>query len=234
MSQPEYTALTGAFAGAPRHSYIVCIKDPYSALTHLFGFLFAIIGAAPLLLYTARHKGGMAVAAVGAFLVCMAILYLASTMYHALYLPPKQDQILRKIDHISISLLIAGTYTPVCLLNLPHSTGYPLLVAVWSVALAGAVMKLCWITCPKWVSSVLYIGMGWLCIFAFPALFKQLSPVAWALLFFGGVAYTVGGVVYALTPANFNLQHPQFGTHEIFHVFVLVGSFLHYAFMFVS
>ena len=227
MSQPEYTALTGAFAGAPRHSYIVCIKDPYSALTHLFGFLFAIIGAAPLLLYTARHKGGMAVAAVGAFLVCMAILYLASTMYHALYLPPKQDQILRKIDHISISLLIAGTYTPVCLLNLPHSTGYPLLVAVWSVALAGAVMKLFWITCPKWVSSVLYLLMGWACAPSLGSIYRTLPSMGFVLLVLGGAAYTVGALIYALKIPMFE-KNKYFKSHEIFHLFIMAGTLFHY------
>ena len=113
-----------------------------------------------------------------------------------------------------ISVLIAGTYTPVCLTALKGQTGYILLGAIWLLALAGIVLKLFFVSWPKWISSVLYVVMGWLCAFLW--------------LLFGGIAYTLGAVIYAFKLKAFNEKHIYFGSHEIFHIFIMLGTFCHY------
>ena len=104
--------------------------------------------------------------------------------------------------------------------------------AVWAVALAGIAIKALWITCPKWFSSVLYIAMGWLCVFAVVPIVNALSPAGFGWLLAGGIIYTAGGVLYALKLPLFNARHKVFGTHEIFHVFVMAGSACHYVLMY--
>ena len=132
-----------------------------------------------------------------------------------------------------ISILIAGSYTPVCLIVLEPPMGYFLCALVWTIALAGIIIKMVWIYCPKWFSSVLYIAMGWLCIIAFGQLLNNLTPAAFIWLLIGGILYTVGGIIYALKLPVFNALHKNFGSHEIFHVFVMAGSFCHFMFMFL-
>ena len=142
------------------------------------------------------------------------------------------NTILKKIDHMMISVLIAGSYTPICLLVLGGRTGIILLAIVWSFAIAGILIKAFWVYCPKWVSSVLYIGMGWTCVLAFTQLLNSLSPAAFVWLLAGGIIYTVGGVIYALKLPIFNSKHKYFGSHEIFHLFVMAGSACHFVVMY--
>ena len=131
-----------------------------------------------------------------------------------------------------IFVLIAGTYTPVCLIVLEPSTGIPLLAVVWSIAIVGILIKALWITCPKWFSSVLYIAMGWVCVIAFTQLLNNLSSAAFGWLLAGGIVYTIGGIIYALKLPIFNARHKNFGSHEIFHLFVMAGSFCHFILMY--
>ena len=127
-----------------------------------------------------------------------------------------------------ISVLITGTYTPVCLTALKGQTGYILLGAIWLLALAGIVLKLFFVSWPKWISSVLYVVMGWLCAFALKPLFEVLPLSAFFWLLFGGIAYTLGAVIYAFKLKAFNEKHIYFGSHEIFHIFIMLGTFCHY------
>lgn len=131
-----------------------------------------------------------------------------------------------------IFIMIAGSYTPVCLLVLDKYTGSRMLSAVWGVALLGILIKALWITCPKWFSSILYIGMGWICISAIKPIIHTLSLSAFMWLLAGGLLYTVGGVIYALKLKVFNEKHAGFGSHEIFHLFIMAGSFCHFIFMY--
>ena len=131
-----------------------------------------------------------------------------------------------------ISVFIAGSYTPLCLLVLPQEIGLPLLAIVWGLALAGILIKAFFVFCPKWVSSILYIGMGWTCVLAFTQLLNSLSPAAFGWLLAGGIIYTVGGVIYALKLPIFNSKHKYFGSHEIFHLFVMAGSACHFVVMY--
>ena len=182
------------------------IKDPGSAITHFIGMILAAAASTPLLVTAAGHNGGHSVPALVVFALSMVMLYGASTLYHTLNISEKINRLLRKIDHMMIFILIAGSYTPVCVIPLRDTVGYPLLVLVWGTAVAGILIKAFWITCPKWFSSLIYISMGWL--------------------------YTNGGVIYALKLSFFNARHQYFGSHEIFHLFVMGGSLCHFVVMF--
>ena len=166
------------------------------------------------------------------FALSMVLLYAASTTYHTVDSTDKVNRRLRKLDHMMIFVLIAGSYTPICLITLRGPQGTALCTAVWAVALAGIAIKALWITCPKWFSSVLYIAMGWLCVFAVVPIVKALSPAGFGWLLAGGIIYTAGGVIYALKLPLFNARHKAFGTHEIFHLFVMAGSACHFVLMY--
>ena len=208
------------------------IKDPGSAITHFIGCVMAIVAAAPLLIKAAREPGSIYMIAMSVFILSMILLYAASTIYHTVDSTEKVNRRLRKMDHMMIFILIAGSYTPVCLITLKGKTGYILCGAVWAVALVGIIVKACWITCPKWFSSVIYIGMGWLCVFAFVPIVKAFSPAGFGWLLAGGLIYTIGGVIYALKLPIFNSRHKNLGSHEIFHLFVMGGSICHFIVMY--
>ena len=206
------------------------LKDPGSAITHFIGMLMAMTAAWPLLLKASEVPGHLLPVTV--FIVSMILLYAASTTYHTVDSTDKVNRRLRKLDHMMIFVLIAGSYTPICLITLRGPQGTALCAAVWAVALAGIAIKALWITCPKWFSSVLYIAMGWLCVFAVVPIVNALSPAGFGWLLAGGIIYTAGGVLYALKLPLFNARHKVFGTHEIFHVFVMAGSACHYVLMY--
>ena len=208
------------------------IKDPGSALTHFIAMLLALLAATPLLLKAARSPELTHMLALTIFIISMILLYAASTIYHTLDISPKVNQILRKVDHMMIFILIAGTYTPVCMLVLGDRTGWVLLALVWSIAFIGILINALWITCPKWFSSLIYISMGWLCVWAMVPLVASLPTAAFLWLVAGGIIYTIGGIIYALKLPFFNAKHQYFGSHEIFHLFVMGGSLCHFVVMF--
>ena len=208
------------------------IKDPGSAITHFIGMIMAVLAAWPLLLKAAQNLDRLYLIAMSIYAASLILLYAASTTYHTFDKSPKVNTLLKKIDHMMISVLIAGSYTPVCLLVLRGKIGIILLTIVWSIAITGILIKAFWVYCPKWVSSILYIGMGWTCILALPQILEALSPAAFGWLLAGGIMYTVGGVIYALKLSIFNNRHKYFGSHEIFHLFVMAGSVCHFIVMY--
>ena len=208
------------------------IKDPGSAITHFIGMLMAIFAAVPLLIKAASEPGRIYIISLAVYAASLILLYAASTTYHTFDISEKVNTILKKIDHMMISVLIAGSYTPVCLIVLKGKTGLILLSIVWAIAIAGILIKAFWVYCPKWVSSVLYIGMGWTCVLAFTQILNNMSPAAFGWLLAGGIIYTVGGVIYALKLPIFNNRHKNFGSHEIFHLFVMGGSACHFVVMY--
>ena len=185
------------------------IKDPGSALTHFIAFVGSAAAAAPLLMKAAAEPDAsrLQIAALAVFIV-------------------------RKVDHMMIFILIAGTYTPICLIVLGNRSGFLLLALVWAIAAAGILINAFWISCPKWFSSLIYISMGWVCVTAFREIISALPPAAFSWLLAGGIIYTVGGVIYALKLPIFNSRHKNFGSHEIFHLFVMGGSLCHYVVMY--
>lgn len=208
------------------------IKDPGSAITHFIAMILAIIAAIPLLVKASKESQSIYLIALGIFSASMILLYGASTIYHTLDLSAKINTMLKKIDHMMIFVLIAGSYTPICLLVLDRRTGLNLLAIVWGIALAGILIKAFWVYCPKWVSSILYIGMGWICVFAFGKIVGGLTTAEFGWLLAGGIIYTIGGIIYALKLPIFNNKHKNFGSHEIFHLFVMGGSICHFILMF--
>lgn len=207
------------------------IREPGSAITHFIGMVLALLAGFPLI-NKASYYSGDCVAAMFIFIFSMILLYAASTIYHSVNLSEKIIKVFRKIDHMMIFVLIAGSYTPVCILVLGGKTGYSLLAAVWTLAIVGIVVKGLWITCPKWFSSIIYIAMGWLCIFVFGPIVNNIPKAAFYWLLAGGIIYTIGGIIYALKLPIFNAKHSAFGSHEIFHLFVMGGSFCHFVFMY--
>lgn len=208
------------------------VKDPGSAITHFIGMLMAIFAAVPLLIKAAHEPGRIYIISIAVYAVSLILLYAASTTYHTFNRSEKINTVLKKIDHMMIFILIAGSYTPICLLVLKGKTGIILLSIVWGIAILGIVLKAFWVFCPKWVSSVLYIGMGWTCVLAFTQILNSMSPAAFGWLLAGGIIYTIGGVIYALKLPLFNNRHKNFGSHEIFHVFVMLGSACHFVVMY--
>ena len=209
------------------------LKDPGSAITHLIAMIGAVICSFPLIYKAAHSSNTTAVAAMTIFICSMILLYGASTLYHSLDISAKINLVFRRIDHAMIFVLIAGSYTPVCLLALDRSKGIPLLIFIWLAAAVGISLKIFIINCPHWVSSVIYIAMGWTCVFVFKPLLYVLPPAAFGWLLAGGIIYTIGGILYGLKLPIFDKLPANFGSHEIFHLFVMGGSFCHFIFMYV-
>lgn len=207
-------------------------KDPGSAITHFIGIILVVLAALPLLSRAAKGEHPIYLFSLGIFAVSMFLLYSASTLYHTFNLSKKTNRMLKKLDHIMIYVLIAGSYTPVCLITLQGASGTFLFLLVWGVALLGILQCIFFINCPKWVSAVLYIAMGWLCVFSFTDIISLLDRSAFLWLLSGGIIYTIGGVIYACKFPVFNRLHKNFGSHEIFHCFVLAGSMCHFMTMY--
>ncbi len=210
----------------------ITIREPGSAITHFIAMMLAIFASVPLLVKSGVDAGDICFLAMGIFIFSMILLYGASATYHAVNVSAGALQIFRKIDHMMIFVMIAGSYTPVCLIVLGGRMGMILLSLVWGIAVMGMGINLFWITCPKWFSSLIYIALGWVCVFVFGRLWEVLSVSAFGWLLAGGIVYTIGGVIYALKLPLFNRKHSHFGSHEIFHLFVMGGSICHFIFMY--
>ncbi len=207
------------------------IREPGSALTHFIGLILFSVAAGPLLVKAGMSGKPGAAAAAAVYVFCTCLLYAASTAYHTIVAGRRLTTVFRKLDHASISLMIAGTYTPVCVVTLRRSGGPALLAAVWTLAAVGVLLKLFWVTCPKWLSSLVYVAMGWVCVFAIGPILGAFPPAAFLWLLAGGLLYTAGAVIYALHPKEFDARHIYFGSHEIFHVLIMLGTLCHYIVM---
>lgn len=207
-------------------------KDPGSALTHFIGAVLVVLAALPLLVRAMQGEHPVYIISLCIFAASMFLLYTASTLYHTFNLSAKINLRLKKLDHIMIYVLIAGTYTPVCLITLSGAGGTSLFLLVWGIALLGILQCIFFINCPKWVSALIYIAMGWLCVFSFGDIVELLNKPAFYWLLAGGIIYTIGGIIYACKFPVFNRLHKNFGSHEIFHCFVLAGSMCHFVTMY--
>ncbi|WP_425447984.1 PAQR family membrane homeostasis protein TrhA [Dethiothermospora halolimnae] len=206
------------------------IKEPVNCLTHLFGAILSIVGLVLLVYNAAETATVWHIVTFSIFGASLIALYTASSVYHMLDISKKINRILRKIDHMMIYFLIAGTYTPICLVALRGAWGWTIFTIIWTVAIAGMIIKAVWINVPRIVSTLSYIIMGWIVVIAFFPLVKNLSLAGVTWLILGGVMYTVGGVIYALKKPN--ITNKYFGFHEIFHIFIILGSICHFIVMF--
>ena len=188
--------------------------------------MLASVGLVVLLAMAARADRADQLVAFGIFGFSLIALYAASSLYHLLPLAPAGIARLRRLDHMMIFVLIAGTYTPFCLLALDGAWRVGLLCLIWGLALCGIVLKLFWMDAPRWLSVALYLGMGWLALVAAPALFRAvpIGGMAWVLA--GALVYSAGALIYGLKRPN--LVPGVFGFHELWHLFVVAGSACHF------
>jgi hemolysin III len=204
-------------------------RDPVSALSHFIGFVLAIAGTCVLVIKGNHSGGALFAASFAVFGAAMMLLYFASAAYHWSNLSERTTLVLRKLDHAMIYILIAGTYTPICVITLTGLWGTSLLIAIWALALGGIFLTFFYFQAPRWLTTGIYIIMGWLVVLAFVPLSHSLPGAGLAWLLAGGIAYTAGGVIYGRKRSLIN--YPGFGFHEVFHLFVLGGSLCHYMLM---
>ena len=201
-------------------------REPISGLTHLAGGLLASVGLIVLLATATRAGRVDQLVAFTVFGFSLIALYTASALYHLLPLSPLGVARLRQVDHMSIFLLIAGTYTPFCLLALDGGWRAGLLSLVWGLALCGILLKLFWMEAPRWLSVALYLGMGWVAVVAAPALFRAVPAGGMAWVLAGALVYSAGALIYGLKRPN---PIPGvLGFHELWHLFVIAGSACHF------
>lgn len=207
------------------------LRDPINGLTHFIGAFLAVAGLVLLICKSVYPSvKPLHIMAFSIFGAGMILLYTSSTLYHWLPLTERGVRHLRRIDHMMIFLLIAASYTPVCLILLKGGWGWSLFGCIWGFAVLGILLKVFWLQAPRWLYTVVYIVMGWLAIVALWPLAKVLSLGGFLWLFAGGLFYTFGAVIYATKKPN---PWPKvIGFHEIFHVFVMLGSFSHFWLMY--
>ena len=204
------------------------IKDPISGISHLIGAILSLIGTI-FLLYSAYQQNDLTkIVSFFVFGGSMLFLYTSSALYHLFGHSPEEVDIFRKIDHAMIYLLIAGTYTPFCLIALKGFWGMLILIIVWTIAVAGistVFFKSFWTKVPRWFATGLYMIMGLVIVFFIDPLLKatNIETIIWLLI--GGIFYLIGAVIYAMKKPNIT---KSFGFHEIFHILVLLGTMSHF------
>lgn len=203
------------------------MKEPVNTWTHFITFLAAIVGLVFLIILSWEKTSTLVVMTI--FGVSVILLYGASSLYHWIKTTPEKELLLKKIDHIGIYLLIAGSYTPVFFYGLEGVWKWTMLGAVWTLAVIGMVLKIWFIHAPRYVSTSFYVTLGWIALIPFVQLVHSLPTGALVLMVAGGVAYTVGAIIYATKWCNFIPN--RFGFHEVFHLFVMAGTGFHFAMM---
>lgn len=201
------------------------LREPLNSLTHLAGLLLALLGGALLSL---RIESFLSVEGLSAlvFILGLILLYGASSLYHGYMGSEKNIKRLQVLDHSMIYVLIAATYTPICLVTLASTLGYVLLSAIWLGGLVGIILRISGVSVPRWVYTGVYLLLGWAAVFAVYPLYQALPLMSLVLLIGGGISYTIGAVIYGRKSSRLKLG--PLGFHEIFHLFILLGSLLHF------
>ncbi|MGB8705554.1 MAG: hemolysin III family protein [Gillisia sp.] len=202
-----------------QHSFYPPLEEKLNIFSHALGFLLSILGLILLILRAEEIGETIHLVSFSIFGASMILLYAASTFYHSAR-SHKLRYRLNILDHASIYVLIAGTYTPFALVTLHGTFGWVVFGVVWSMALTGIVLKLFYTGKYQTISTIMYVVMGWIIVFAIKPLMQELSPKGLIWLFSGGLSYTVGAVLFSLDRIKFN--------HAIFHIFVLLGTFCHF------
>jgi len=202
------------------------IKDPFSGFSHAVGAGLSVAGLVTMVVLAVRYGTARHVVSAAIFGAALILLFTASAVYHLVPAGKKGERILRSLDHTMIFMLIAGTYTPFCLVTLKGPWGWSIFGVVWGLALIGVFLSIFWLHAPRWLSTGIYVLMGWVVIVAVVPLVRSLPAVGLAWLVAGGLAYTIGAVIYGTKKPD---PWPGvFGFHEIWHLFVLAGAFCHY------
>ncbi len=185
---------------------------------------FIALGACILLI--AKSSNSVTTIASLTYSFGLLLLFGVSACYHRLHWEPRERALMKRLDHSAIFLLIAGTFTPICLLALSEVEGQQLLVLVWSVALLGILQSIFWVKAPKWFTAVFYVGMGWIIFPYLSELKLSIGSDSLALLGAGGFAYTIGALIYATKRPK--LTPNVFGYHELFHLMTIIGAAFHF------
>lgn len=195
-------------------------KEEYlNVLSHGFGLLLSVIGLILLLLKASRTENFIVFLSFLIFGISMVVLYLASTLYHNAKTKIRRYR-LNIVDHASIYVLIAGTYTPFSLISLEGTIGWSIFILIWLLAAIGIVLKIYFTGRYQTLSTIMYVAMGWIIVFAIQPLIQSLATEGLIWLFAGGISYTVGALLFSCKRLKYN--------HAIFHVFVLIGTFCHF------
>lgn len=203
------------------------IREPINGFTHLGGAILSFVGLLAMVIKaSAAGLSVLTLSAVMIFGISMILLYSASATYHMVIAKAEVIAFLRRLDHSMIFVLIAGTYTPFCLISLKGITGWILFSIVTVIMVSGILFKLIWFNCPRWLSTSIYLAMGWMIIFVVSPLFGSINAMGVYLLLLGGIFYTIGGVIYGTKPKF--LTSKYMGFHEIFHIFILFGTLAHF------
>ena len=205
-------------------------REPISSLTHLVGALLSTIGLILLIKFSLDTSNWYNTVILAVFGISSILLYSASSTYHKSTSSRKVIKILRRVDHSMIYVLIAGTYTPICLIALKGNIGTFLFLGIWLLAFIGILLKIIWFDAPRWLYTLFYILMGWISVFAIVPIIKAISLGGFMWLLAGGLFYTIGAIIYATKRPKINLKF--FGFHEIFHIFIMLGSLCHFILMF--
>lgn len=206
------------------------LKDPLSGLTHFIAALLAVVALTVLVVKASHEATVWHIVSYAIFGAGLILLYTASTLYHWIPGSKKVEDFLKRLDHMMIFVLIAASYTPVCLIPLRGTWGWSLLGIVWTIALMGILLKIYWLHAPRWFNALIYMAMGWLALVGIWPLTQTLQPAALIWLFAGGLFYTIGAIIYAIDKPN---PWPTiFGSHEIFHVLTMLGSGAHFWLMY--
>jgi len=198
-----------------------------NSYSHGLGVFLSVIALVALVIQSVGYPWH--VVGFSIYWATLVLLYLASTIYHGIPASPRGEQILQRLDHSAIFLLIAGTYTPVCLVTLRGPWGWSILGVVWGLALGGVALKVFARQTPPWMTAGLSLVMGWIAVVAVVPLVRAVPPTGIAWLAIGGILYTIGAVIYATKRPD---PLPQLvGSHGVFHMFVLAASASHFIFM---
>ena len=218
-----------AFAANPAGALATAVADLKPRLRgwlHAYAATISIASGVTLVAVAAATRGGRAGTSTAIYAATVTLLFGTSALYHRLNWGPRGLKVMRRLDHSMIFVFIAGTYTPIAALTLPHRTAIVVLVAVWTGALFGVALQTAWPTAPRWVSVPCYIALGWVAVFVMPELMHNAGVAALVLVAAGGIIYTIGAVVYAVKKPN--PVPGVFGFHEVFHACTLVAAVCHY------
>lgn len=201
-------------------------REPVNSITHLAGAIFSIVGLTLMVAVAAIRADAWHVVSFSIFGTTLVLMYTASFLYHGLHISESALKVFQKIDHIMIFLVIAGSYTPICLVPLRGPWGWSIFGVAWGIALFGIILKIWVRNLPRWISTLIYVIMGWICVIAVYPLVKNLEPVCLFWLAMGGLFYTIGAVIYGIKRPD---PFPKiFGFHEIWHLLVIMGSGCHF------
>lgn len=203
------------------------LREPINSITHLAGAGLSLIALIAMLLKVTLSGGpAISILSVTIFGLSLILLYTTSGTYHGIVSTQKVISFFQKLDHSMIFILIAGSYAPFCLISIGGKLGITMFIIMVTIAVLGITFKLCWFDCPRWLQTAMYIGMGWAALFMIKPLTAVLPGISLFWLVLGGVLYTIGGVIYGVKPEK--LRIGKWGFHEIFHIFILLGSLSHF------